>query len=371
MELFAQEMFQSQFVITERCNLVCRYCYMRNRHNDMTTEVFRESFNFIENYLKNVMSSQPNERSLVAFFGGEPLLNMGLIEDNFDFLRQNPKTMPTNGILLNETILNKLLDNQVSVNISFDGDYGNLNNRISAAGKTETLSLFKTLQFNYMRKHNCKTMLYPNMFPHLKEIYLFFLKEDINFPDFTLVRDNIYTDLDIVTFDKNIRDLTEVVIDTFKSKKVSLPGLYSLYILDTLAYTRQGKRPFGCFAGTHGVGIMPNGKIYPCARFGSEGLFEIADISTGKVNYEYLNFFKRLSNPQDFPKCKQCKLYNVCNAGCSFSQLKFGGWSEMKPVDSVCELLKISYREAFKVYKALKNNDKFIDFLNHKLRRNN
>ena len=278
--------------------------------------------------------------------------------------------MPTNGILLDEDKLTKLIDNQVSVNISFDGDYGNLNNRISAAGKTETLSLFKNLQFEYMRKNNCKTMLYPNMFPELSKIYSFFLKEKINFPDFSLVRDDIYTDLDVVNFDKYLRELTELVIETFKSGIVSIPGLYSLYIIDTIVSTKQGKRPFGCFAGIRGVGIMPNGKIYPCARFGTEGIFELADSSTGKINHEYLNFFKRISNPQNFKKCQSCKLYKICNAGCSFSQLKFGGWSEMIPVESVCELIKISYREAFKLYKNLKDNDIFIDFLNQRLKRN-
>ena len=38
---------------------------------------------------------------------------------------------------------------------------------------------------------------------------------------------------------------------------------------------------------------------------------------------------------------------------------------------SVCELIKIGYREAFRVYKALRDNDIFIDFLNQKFKRNN
>lgn len=360
-------MFQCQFVITEKCNLACKYCYMQNRDKIMSSEVFQKSLNFIEKKLKKEMVGGSSS-SLLAFFGGEPLLNLNLIKDNSELIRDYPKAIPTNGLLLNEEVFSFLDSNKFSVNISFDGNYGNYLNRITKNGNKESLRYFGDFHYDIMKKRGCKVMLYPNLFNHLLETYDFFIGKEIYFPDFTLVRDDIYTESDIHNYEKNLPMVTNRVIELISQGTISIPGILSLYILDTVFASIQGKRPFGCFSGTHGVGIMPNGKIYPCARFGTNEKFEIADIVTGKINYDVLKFFKDIHNPQNFNKCKECKLYKICNAGCSYSQLENGGWKEMVPIDSVCELLKISYKESFRLYKELKNNKLFIDYLNHKLK---
>ena len=362
-------MFQNQFVITERCNLACRYCYMQNKQSDMTSEIFQKSLFFIENEIKPHMTFNTMDPSLIAFFGGEPLLNIDLIRDNLKLINTfQRKVLPSNGTLLTPEILSFLEKNKIHLSISFDGEYGNTKNRINLE-KKETFCVFNDIQYDWMKKNNCKVMLYPNMFEKLVETYLFFYNKEIYFPDFTLVRDNIYTDVDIKKYSVNLKDLTDCVIEqNLKKQCFSIPGILLLYILDTFAYKLQKqKRPFGCFAGVGGVGIMPSGKIYPCARFGTNDKFELADTKTGKVNLDVIKFFKAISNPQEFQKCKRCFLYNICNAGCSFSQLKNGNWNRMEPIESVCELLKISYRESFRFYKIFKNDNRFLNYINRKI----
>ena len=38
-------MFNACFVITEKCNLNCKYCYMNNNNIFMTNDVFKHHYN--------------------------------------------------------------------------------------------------------------------------------------------------------------------------------------------------------------------------------------------------------------------------------------------------------------------------------------
>ena len=254
---------------------------MYNKNSFMDEDIFHEAHNFINSKLRSHMvNSGDNRKSLLAFFGGEPLLNWKLIEKIGPKYHDHTKSIPTNGTLLTKEKLDFLLENNFGVSISFDGVYGNTFNRVDIQGNPTT-PVFGDLQYEHMRNRGCKVMLYPNLFPKLSEIFKSFVDRGIFFPDFTLVRDDIYSPKNIECFQKNMTELTELVQEYMGNGVFAIPGIYSLYLLDTILTSKNGKRPFGCFAGTHGVGIMPDGKIYPCARFGSHQQMEIADSKTG------------------------------------------------------------------------------------------
>ena len=102
---------------------------------------------------------------------------------------------------------------------------------------------------------------------------------------------------------------------------------------------------------------MPNGIMYPCARFGTENRLPIYDSNTNVWHENNYNFLldTKLTNPKTFDKCKECKLYEVCNSGCTYNQIKNGIKGE--PIDSICKLYFILYNEAIRIYDKLKNND--------------
>ena len=56
------------------------------------------------------------------------------------------------------------------------------------------------------------------------------------------------------------------------------------------------------------------------------------------------SYFQHIFNPKTYNKCKGCDLYKVCNAGCTYSQIRNGN----KPVDSICELFHMYYDEAIR-----------------------
>ena len=75
-----------------------------------------------------------------------------------------------------------------------------------------------------------------------------------------------------------------------------------------------------------------------------------------EYNFDY---FQSVFNPLAFDKCKGCRLYKVCNAGCTFSQLRNGN----QPIDSVCELFHIYYDEAIRMVEVAKDIPTFQTYI--------
>jgi len=353
-------MFQFEVVVTESCNLNCEYCYMVNKNQKMTRKVFDAHYAA----LPKIMNIYGEKRFTTTLFGGEPLLNWGLIEHILPIVSKDPKcqgiTLPTNGLLIQPYMIDTLKKYNVNISLSFDG--------LWQENKNDTgLFRFREIRDTLGIK-TCKVMIPPQSQRkvNLKQNYEWFVEEfGMMNPDFTLVRDDVWYPLDISVFKFEIKELADQTIEYIKQGIETLPGIFSLYILDTLFGKKYGKRSFGCFAGIHGLGFMPDGKVYPCARFGSKEEYEIFSSTTKSENNmiekNYKKFLnKNITDPRTFDKCKQCILYEYCNAGCTYSQLKNGG-----VLDSVCELYKASYEQAFRIVDELKDNKTFKKIMNN------
>lgn len=364
-------MFQFEVVVTEKCNLHCEYCYMANKNKEMTKEVFDAHYAA----LPKIMNIYNEERFTTTLFGGEPLLNWELIKHILPKMEYDPKcqgvTLPTNGLKITQEMINTLKKYNVNISLSFDGlwqedEFGDRAMRKGGA-TIRYMNIVKDLGIN-----TCKVMIPPQSHRDftLKSNYVWFVEEfGMRNPDFTLVRDDIWYPLEIAVFQFEIKELADQVIKYIKQGIETMPGIFSLYILDTLAAEKFSKRSFGCFAGIHGLGFMPDGKAYPCARFGTSGENEIFDTSKDVyTEWNSINFStfmnKNLTDPRTYEKCKKCVLYKYCNAGCTYSQLQNGG-----VLDSVCELYKASYEQAFRIVEELKDNVTFKKIMNNLIRR--
>ena len=97
---------------------------------------------------------------------------------------------------------------------------------------------------------------------------------------------------------------------------------------------------------------MPNGEFYPCARFASKKFMKIDD----DFSFEY---WQNVLDPRTFDKCANCDLYQVCNTGCTYSQIK----NDNKPLDSVCELFHMIEEQSQRIVDELKDNKTFQNIL--------
>lgn len=360
--------FEFQLVLTENCNLACTYCYIDQQHNYMTKETFDAHYKM----LPQLMEFYGQQTYNAALFGGEPFLNWELIEYITPILQNDPKCQfiiaMTNGLVLKDDYKRDFVSkNKIALSLSFDGLWNKTNRPLKSGGSSLDEYMSEPLRSFFSGKGACKVMIAPESVPTMVENFKWFVEEyGMNAPDFSLVRDDIWSDADIKLFGEELEKLTDLIIDYFKNGKAVMVGLLQLYILDLLFGESYGKRPFGCFAGCNGAGFMPDGKVFPCARFGSNNKYPIADSNTG----EFLAHSKILrnpliTNPTTYTKCKECSLYKYCNAGCTFQQLqeKDGIVSHSVPVDSICELLHICYSQSIRIVSELKDNALFIDMI--------
>lgn len=355
--------FTLEVSVTEKCNLGCPYCYVANRPTWMTKEVFEKGINDVH----ELMERSGDKDYFVSFFGGEPLLNWDLIQHAVPILKADPKNTGIN-IITNLTMIDAekakwIKENNVGVSWSFDGMSSNDTRPLLPLLENtnpETGELFNGILDLYNHKkeiiqsltNGCKVMIWPGNTKDMTENFEFLLDYGIDHPDFSIVRDDVWTVDDIKDYKRELERMTDRYIEKVKGGKFCSIGLIKLAILDTLFGLIKGKRPFGCFAGTHGGVLMSSGEFYPCARFASKKIMQMDETFSFK-------YYQDQFNPNNYDKCKSCDLKQVCNAGCTYSQVQNGN----KPLDSVCELFHITYMEAHRVVQELKDEPTFHEIV--------
>ncbi|WP_415930250.1 radical SAM protein [Zhenpiania hominis] len=116
-------------IITGACNLKCTYCYERLKDNKIMT------FGIAKQIIDNTIAGNMNEKIIIEYFGGEPLLNFSLIVQLEEYLNEHYHDrdirffITTNGTVLNDSIKDWLYRHRekYTVNLSLDGKKNNHN----------------------------------------------------------------------------------------------------------------------------------------------------------------------------------------------------------------------------------------------------
>jgi uncharacterized protein len=114
--------------IAHDCNLACRYCFAdegeyKGDKGMMSFEIGKQALDFL-------IANSGNRRNLeVDFFGGEPLMNFDVVKQLVRYGREQEKihnknfrfTLTTNGVLLNDDIMEFINEEMANVVLSVDG----------------------------------------------------------------------------------------------------------------------------------------------------------------------------------------------------------------------------------------------------------
>ena len=348
-------------VVTEKCNLACKYCYMHNNDNYMSANIIDSLYNNSQKLLDLFDGKTFN----IDFFGGEPLLNWDIIRYTIDkFKDVDKKTfycIISNLLLLTDDKVDYMLNNDIGASWSFDGLW-NQDTRVDVNNNSTFDTYIEKLDLIRRVATSCKCTITPyQMYSDITLVENFrFMQDELGItPDYSISKDNGWTDETVDKFLYQLEEFVDMYIDYCNSGLLITCGFFNLYLADTILYKKTGKRNFSCFAGQNGISIMPNGDIYPCARYGTSCLSKMGNIlDTNTIHpFEY----QEQLNPVNFDECKKCNMYGWCNSGCQFAQQCNG----FKPIKTYCKLYKGIYKKALYVCEKLNNNKEWLRSLHY------
>lgn len=337
--------------IAHDCNLACRYCFAgQGEYNGesalMSAETGKKAIDFL-------IKSSGNRRNLeVDFFGGEPLMNFEVVKEIVAYGRSleekyNKKfrfTLTTNGVLLNDDVLefaNKEMSNLV---LSIDGrkelhDYM----RPSRNGKgSYDIILPKFIEA--AEKRNQTDYYVRGTFTHFNTD---FDKDVIHLADLGFKQisvepvvadpscDYAITDDDI---DKICDSYDRLAKEMLKRQKEGNGFNFFHFMIDLSGGPCVAKRLSGCGSGTEYLAVTPWGDLYPCHQFVGNEKFLLGNLDEGINRTDICNDFKRC-NVYSKPKCRDCFAKFFCSGGCAANAYNFHG-SINESYDTGCILQK-------------------------------
>ncbi len=323
--------------IAHDCNLACRYCFAEEgeyhgRRALMSFEVGKKALDFL-------IEHSGNRRNLeVDFFGGEPLMNWQVVKELVAYGREQEKlhgkhfrfTVTTNGVLLDDEILefvNREMDNVV---LSLDGRK-EVNDRMrpfrSGAGSYDLIvPKFQKLAESRGQEHYYVRGTFTRENLDFSEDILHFA--DLGFKQMSIepvvgAESDPYAireeDLPVIMdeYDK----LAKIMVEREKSGK----GFnFFHFMIDLEGGPCVAKRLSGCGSGTEYLAVTPWGDLYPCHQFVGQEEFLMGNVDEGIKRPEIADDF-RGCNVYTKEKCRGCFAKFYCSGGCMANAYNFHG----------------------------------------------
>ncbi len=350
--------------IAHDCNLACKYCFAEEgeyhgRRALMSFEVGKKALDFL------VANSGSRKNLEVDFFGGEPLMNWQVVKDLVAYGRSleephNKKfrfTLTTNGVLLNDDILEFANKEMSNIVLSIDGrkevhDYmrpfrGGQGSYDMIVSKFQKVAESRNQMDYYVRG----TFTHHNLdfaadVCHLADLgFKQISVEPVVAPEteaYALREEDIPTIL--AEYDKLAKELIE-------RRKAGKGVNFFHFMVDLSGGPCVYKRLSGCGSGTEYLAVTPWGDFYPCHQFVGQEEFLMGNVDTGIVNTKVRDEFKTC-NVYSKEKCKNCFAKFYCSGGCAANSYNFHG-SIHDAYDLGCELQRKRVECAIMIKAAL------------------
>jgi len=344
------------FFVTQRCNLACDYCYIRKRAARMGEGVAKKAVDFAFG-----QASETEELDF-GFFGGEPLLEFGILQGLTHLVERHPLfsarrvtlSVVTNGTVFSPQIANFLLDHNINLCVSCDGppSVHDLHRRFPS-GRGSSVRVEATI----------RKAIALGVPPLVNAVYapntVRFLPETVEyFSSLGLRRIYLNPDFSAAWTKEDIRPLREAYasVGTFYRERYREGDRHFISLIDgkIAVILRGGYKPMErCRMGSGEFAFTPEGRIYPCERLVGDGIAEdhcIGDLDVG-VSFEKLCSHKK-EGAEINPPCLSCGLRDFCMNWCGCSNY-FGSGYYNRVSPFLCASEQISIETAFEVLQSL------------------
>lgn len=323
--------------IAHDCNLGCLYCFAEEgeyhgRRALMSFEVGKKALNFL-------IANSGNRRNLeVDFFGGEPLMNWDVVKQLVEYGRSQEEahhkkfrfTLTTNGVLLNDEIMEFCNREMSNVVLSLDGrkEINDLM-RPSRNGK----SSYDIIVPKFQKLAESRKQMNYYVRGTFTRNNLDFAQDVIHFADLGFEQMSIEPVVSSPEEPYAIReeDLPQIMeeydklaVEYIKRKKEGRGFNFFHFMIDLQQGPCVAKRLSGCGSGTEYLAVTPWGDLYPCHQFVGQEEFLMGNVDSGVTEPEIRNEFK-LCNVYAKDKCKDCFARFYCSGGCAANSYQFHG----------------------------------------------
>lgn len=355
--------------IAHDCNLACQYCfadegsYNGHPRELMSYEVGKQALDFLIENSGNRVNLE------VDFFGGEPLMNFDVVKKLVEYGRMREKeagknfrfTLTTNGVLLNDEIIefcNKEISNVV---LSLDGRkeiHDLMRPTRNGKGSYDVIvDKFK----NFVEKRGDKSYYVRGTFTRNNLDFTEDFKHmvDLGFKEISIEPvvspDDCPYAIREEDIDQICQEYDKLALDIIERHKCGKPITFFHYMLDLNGGPCVYKRLSGCGSGTEYLAVTPQGELYPCHQFVGIDGFKLGDVYNGIEKKELVEEFK-LCNVYAKDKCKDCFARFYCSGGCAANAYQFHG-SILDAYDIGCKLQQKRVECAIMIKAALADLD--------------
>lgn len=330
------------FIVTKDCQLACKYCYLvgKNTKERMSWDVAKQAIDYVLDH-----EADMNEESVIwDFIGGEPFLEIDLIDKICDYLKVEMYrrkhhwfnsyrfSFATNGINYGtEKVQNFIKKNHAHLSIGITIDGTKRKHNLNRIWKTEEMQRGITpkpedekgsyddvvknipLWLEQFPGAGTKVTISSADIPYIKESVLHLYSLGIHEVNINCVFEDVWKKGDDKLFEEQLMQLADAIIDG---------GYYQDYACSF--FTEQMGKPLDCKLDNQnwcGAGRMlavdAEGNFYPCTRFAQYSLrskkaWIIGNVRDG-IDKNKLRPFLTLDRcTQSTQECIDCEVASGC-----------------------------------------------------------
>ena len=338
--------------VAHDCNLRCRYCFASTGdfgggRKLMPFSVGRAAIDFL------LESSGPRHNLEVDFFGGEPMMNFGVVRQIVAYAREKERekgkhirfTTTTNGMLLDDEKIDFINREMSNVVLSIDGRK-EVNDRMRC--RVDGSGCYDTILPNIRRLVERRGD---------KEYYVrgTYTRENLDFANDVL-------HLVDQGFDQvSVEPVVGAESDPYSIRREDLPRIFREYekLAEEMIRRRREGRGFnffhfmidleegpclvkllrGCGCGNEYVAVTPEGDIYPCHQFVGKPEFIMGNVLNPGAKLTEKAMKERFSRANITTRqgCPDCWAKFFCGGGCSANNQAYNG-DILRPMPISCEL---------------------------------
>ena len=318
------------FIVTKDCQLACKYCYLvgKNEKERMSWDTAKQFVDYVLDHEEDF----PEESVVWDFIGGEPFLEIGLIDRICDYLKTRMFELnhhwfnsyrfsfSTNGINYHTPEVQDFIKKNhehLSIGITIDGTEKkhnlNLVYKITDKGSYKDVVRNIPLWLEQFPRAGTKVTISSADIPYITESVLHLYSLGIHQVNINVVFEDVWQEGDDRRFEEQLTTLADAIIDEGYYQDYAC-SFFSEYIGKPLNLDIDNQN--WCGAGKM-LSVDAAGNLYPCTRFAQYSLRNKRALVIGNVregiNKNLLRPFLTLDRLTQSPqKCLDCEVASGC-----------------------------------------------------------